>query len=181
MLEDSASSLVLLYFAAFLVWKKIPRRRNSSPFAQRLYWQQYSDFHTECGTFKRRLRMSKSSFNKLLGMIRHKLEVNQKRAKSRGGAIIPELCLYCTLRYLAGGSYLDICDIAGISRSSFYRVIWKTMRVINQTGALRVLWPRESRQLNQAISDFTTISKDGAINNCVGAIDGYLLRIKVPT
>ena len=26
----------------------------------------------------------------------------------RGGVIIPEIALYCTLRYLAGGSYTDI-------------------------------------------------------------------------
>jgi hypothetical protein len=65
-----------------------------------------------------RLRMSKSSFDKLLGYVRDELVVSELKVKPRGGAIIPELCLHCTIRWPAGGSYLDICDISGISKSS---------------------------------------------------------------
>ena len=41
-------------------------------------------------------------------------------ASLRGGAIIPELCVYITLQYLAGGSYMDIFFFVGISQSSFF-------------------------------------------------------------
>ena len=182
LLEDGAAYILLLYYyAAFFGWQKIPRLRTPSIFSQRLYWQEYCAAHVERNTFGRRLRMSKPSFDKLLALVRGRLEVNELRARSRGGAIIPELCLYCTIRYLAGGSYLDICDIAGISQASFYRVVWKTMKVINSTGALRIKFPEGSSELNKAISDFSTISTDMAIVNCIGVIDGYLLRIKVPS
>lgn len=180
-LLDENAAVVLLYFAAYFAFIKVPLQRNRSIFSQRLCWQEYCDLHVERGTFKRRLRMSKESFDKLLTLIRHRLEVNESKANNRGGAIIPELCLYCTIRFLAGGSYLDICDVAGISKSSFYRVVWRTIRVINSTGALRIKFPQTSVEFNKAISDFTTISTDCAIVNCVGVIDGYLLRIKVPS
>jgi hypothetical protein len=62
----------------------------------------------------------------ILELIRENLLVNREMADLRGGPIIPELCLFCTVRWLAGGSYLDIIDITGISVASFYRIVWKT-------------------------------------------------------
>ena len=74
--------------------------------------------------------MSKQSFNLILSYVLDFLQVNEAQARRRGGSICPELCLYCTIRWLAGGYYLDIIDIAGISNSSFYRVVWKTIVTI---------------------------------------------------
>ena len=124
--------------------------------------------------------MQKDSFEKLLSYIRHDLIVNEVMAKPRGGAIIPELCLFCTLRWLAGGSYLDICDIVGISKASFYRVVWKTICAIVYAKALEIRFPTTSQELEEAVAGFASISKTEAIRNCVGVVDGYLLRIKVP-
>ena len=41
--------------------------------------------------------------------------INEEMASLCGGAIIPELCVYITLQYLAGGSYTDIFFLVGIS------------------------------------------------------------------
>ena len=71
-----------------------------------------------------------SSFDKLLSYIRESLEVDSNMAWLQGGEIIPEILLYCMLRYLAGGSYTDIFFFVGISSASFYCVIWKTMYAI---------------------------------------------------
>ena len=126
--------------------------------------------------------MSKQSFDKLLEMgIHDQLAVNELQANLRGGPIIPELCMYCTIRYLAGGSYLDICDVAGISKSSFYRIVWKTMKIINSTPSLDIIFPQTAAEVQTAMNGFTMISMGAAIINCVGVIDGYLLRIKVPS
>ena len=57
LLEDSAAYILLVYYATFFVWKKIPRQRNPSIFAQRLYWEEYCAAHVERNTFSRRLRM----------------------------------------------------------------------------------------------------------------------------
>ena len=179
--EENIASTVLLFAMAYRAWKSIPVQRNKSLYVQRLHWEEYSALHVQRGTFKRRLRMSKHSFDKLLEMIAFRLIVSERQASKRGGAIIPELCLYCTIRYLAGGSYLDICDVAGISTSSFYRIIWKTMKILNSTRDLRIHFPTTREEIAQAMSDFASISYDMAIINCVGVVDGYLMRIRVPT
>jgi hypothetical protein len=48
--------------------------------------------------------------------------------------IMPEIRLAITLRWLAGGSYLDICFAFGISRGTFYKdngVLWGTIGAID--------------------------------------------------
>jgi DDE superfamily endonuclease len=125
--------------------------------------------------------MSLESFNKLLGYIKDELLVEETKAKVRGGSITPELCLYCTIRWLARGSYLDISDVCGISKSSFYRVVWKTITASCKAPELRPKFPTKTdEEIQDAISGFASISTGGVINNCVGVVNGYLLRIKVP-
>ena len=67
--------------------------------------------------------MSYGSFEKLVVLLQESLAVQQDMAALHGGAILPELCVYVTLWYLAGGSYTDIFYLVGISQLSFYHVI----------------------------------------------------------
>ena len=85
--------------------------------------------------------MELDSFLLLLSYIRNFLEVDESKAASCGGKIIPELCLYCTLCYLAGASYLDIVVFAGISIPSFYRIVRKTTHAINSVDELEIKFP----------------------------------------
>jgi hypothetical protein len=112
------------------LWFLSLRHRNPSFEDQPLSWNNICEKDRRRGDFRRYLRMSEESFDKLLGYIRHDLEVNETMANLRGGTIIPEVCLFYTLRYLAGGSYLDITEIAGISGASFSRVLWNTCKAI---------------------------------------------------
>jgi hypothetical protein len=90
--------------------------------------------------------------------------------------------IVCTLRHLAGGSYLDITDVAGISQASFYRLVWKTvMASIVKCTALRIRFPQTPEEATTAIVGFSSISTDNAIHNCAGVVDGYLMRCRVPT
>jgi hypothetical protein len=82
--------------------------RSPSLFEQRLQWDFFCTRYGHRAEFKRHMRMTFASFNKLLSCLRPQLQVDNERANSRGGAILPELCLYICLRYLAGGSYSDI-------------------------------------------------------------------------
>lgn len=125
--------------------------------------------------------MPVKSFNKLLGLIRKDLEVDRSMASLRGGAIIPEICLYCTLRYLAGGSYSDIHFFVGISSASFYRVVQKTLRAINKCKELRFRLPKTKEELRVAAEGFESISSNGCIKNCVGVVDGYHLQTQSPS
>jgi hypothetical protein len=132
--------------------------RSPSVFDQRVNWDNFANSQREQSTnFRRHLRMSKDSFNKLLEFVRPRLAVDERMATLRGGAIIPELCLYCTIRWLAGGSYSDIFYFCGISKSSFYRLIWKTMFEISvcPDEYLKIRFPKtrqECRRISSLLS-----------------------------
>ena len=85
--------------------------------------------------------MSFGSFEKLVGLLQESLLVQQDMASLWGGAIIPELCVYVTLQYLAGGSYTNIFYLVGISQPLFYHLLWKTIKAINKCPELWITWP----------------------------------------
>ena len=62
---------------------------------------------------KRALRMDLESFDKLVSILSDTLKRDTKQGDRRGGAINPTLCLFATIRWLAGGSYLDIAALLG--------------------------------------------------------------------
>jgi hypothetical protein len=144
--------------------------RDPSVFDQRLNWEEYVRKHGNRQFFRRHLRMTVPSFNKLLSYIREDLEVDQEMASLRGGVIIPEICLYCTLRWLAGGSYLDIYHHTGISRPSFYRILWKTIKAIVRCTNLEIKFPKTTEQCEAEAKKFKLISTGEAIANCVSVV-----------
>lgn len=158
-----------------------PLSRNPTANRQKLLWEEYVLRFSNNPTFiKRHLRMSLDSFYKLLSYIREGLEVDNVKAKNRGGAIMPELCLFCTLRWLAGGSYLDIFVLTGVSIPSFYRVVYRTLRLIVACKELEICLPATEEECKVLANGFRGISFKEAITNCIGVIDGYLLRIYTP-
>jgi DDE superfamily endonuclease len=125
--------------------------------------------------------MTLQSFYKLLSYIKDGLIVDNNKANNRGGAIMPEICLFCTLRWLAGGSYLDIFTFTGVSVPSFYSIVYKTMKLIINCKELQINLPKNEVECQVAAEGFQSISCKGAIANCIGVVDGYLLRIYTPT
>lgn len=159
-----------------------PLCRSPSVNIQRLLWRRYIDANGNNDKFiKRQLRMSLDSFYKLLGYVKKDLLVNELQANRRGGAISPEICLFCTIRWLAGGSYLDIYSITGVSTASFYRVVYKTIYYLNKCKELEIYFPSTVAECDVLAAGFENISYKSAITNCIGAIDGYLLRIHTPS
>jgi DDE superfamily endonuclease len=160
----------------------IPKNRNPPLVTQRMLWDEYVlRFSTHPTFIRRHLRMRIKSFYKLLEYIREGLEVDVAKASSRGGAILPEICLFCTLRWLAGGSYLDIFALTGVSVASFYRVVYRCLRLIIACKELDLKLPRTEEECVEVANGFRSISFNEAIMNCIGAIDGYLLRINTPS
>jgi DDE superfamily endonuclease len=154
--------------------------RAPALFEQRMAWDKILDTHGDTQRFTRHLRMTKESFMRLLEYIKDDLLVDESQASRRGGVILPEICLYCTIRYLAGGIYSDICLFAGISQPSFYRVVWKTMKALCLCQELRIVFPQSEEECAEAAEAFTTLSTGDAITNCVSCCDGYLLVINTP-
>lgn len=94
---------------------------NPPIYQQRLCWSKFIEEKICPLIFTCHLRMSKGSFHKLLSYLQPELTLGGHSAKAwgRGGPIMPEMRLYATLCYLAGGSYTDIHFFCGISESSF--------------------------------------------------------------
>ena len=133
--------------------------------------------------FKHHLRMDKLSFLKLFDILHKDLCVNERMAKLRGGAVLPEVQIYCAICFLAGGSHLDIYEKVGISKPQFYCIIWNVFAAICESKNPiidNIHFPETEEQCQKLAHDFTNISYNQAICNCVGAIDGWLLTIPTP-
>jgi DDE superfamily endonuclease len=131
----------------------------------------------------RALRFPIESYRILCDILREPLTRNKEMAEKRGGYITPETCVYITLRWLAGGNYLDLMHVVGISHSAFYEMVGKTIEAIRTSTDPRldnIHFPKTPDQLDEAAQGFEAISFQGAIPNCVSVIDGYHVKIQVP-
>jgi DDE superfamily endonuclease len=156
-------------------------RRQPMLYNQRLQWEEFRRKYADRADFQRHLRLPYISFVKLLNRIRGKLEGNTGMANLRGGPIIPELKLYITVRFCAGGSYSDIMMMTGISTSSLYRCLWETIDAINSTPEFLIKFPQTVDECTIAARGFTRISRNDAIENCVAVVDGYHLQTHTPS
>jgi len=137
--------------------------------------------------FSSMFRMSRLGFNRLLDLVSPFLsETDVEMATiSSGSAITKATKLFVTLRYLAGGSHLDLCFAWGISKSAFFStdpcrgVIWPTIKAIDEsfTIGLPVHDPVELERLS---TEFAVYSH-GEMTGCVTAIDGWVARTRKPT
>ena len=125
--------------------------------------------------------MTFQSFQKLVGLLNKGQLVNQEMASLHGGAIISEPCVYITLQYLAGGSYMDIFFLIGISQSSFFHLLWKIIKALNNCAELQITWPNTKKCHVECACGFTSISTNHALHECVAVLDGYHLQTITPS
>jgi len=106
--------------------------------------------------------------------------VNEKMRALCRGAISPELRLYITIHWLARASYSDLQYLAGISKASVFRIIWDTIGAINQCNRLALQFPKNSMECAVLAQGFRNVCMPGAVDGCIGAFDGWLLKIHTP-
>ena len=85
--------------------------------------------------FKLRYRLDFDSFMELVSWIRSAISVsNEKQAKFAkwGQLVAPETKVAMALRYLAGGSPLDLKLIYDVSKSYVYHCLWLVVDAINE-------------------------------------------------
>lgn len=135
------------------------------------------------GLFKRMFRLDRVTFEKVLALLEtHMVKRDEQKAiNSSGSAISNKTKLAMTLRWLAGGSYLDICFAFDVSYASFYSrdgCLWGTIKALDD--CLPLSFPLDSpSDLNRIADEFGHFS-DGCMQGCVGAIDGLLIRTRAP-
>eukprot|EP00981_Chlorochromonas_danica_P014836 scaffold9059_cov170-Ochromonas_danica.AAC.2 len=78
--------------------------------------------HLSDAMFSTMFRMDRAAFASLLRLVSPFLpDIDEHMAIVSSGSYITKATkLYATLRYLAGGSYIDICFVWGISKTSFF-------------------------------------------------------------
>jgi hypothetical protein len=130
-------------------------------------------------SFKRRFRMSRSRFAALLFEIRHDLERNVQKAKNSSKyPVYPYLQLCIGLRYLAGGSYLDIADAYKVHESTVRPVVWRVIHAINK-NVHNVSFPYKNvEKLEEHAKTFFDVSNE--LLGTVAAGDGVALNIQCP-
>jgi hypothetical protein len=124
--------------------------------------------------------MDEEYFNRLLSLLRPRIAVDGVMSSRRTGVapISEEVALYCMLRYLAGGLYVDIRDVAQISAPSFYRCLNKGIAAILSCSELKIAIPTTATEIDQAADNFKAMSTEGGLDGCV---DGMLVKIITPS
>jgi hypothetical protein len=155
------------------------RSRNRNKQRNRMDWGKHVEAIGEA-TFKRAYRLTVASFDRLLAEISDELEASnvQKAINSSGSTILPATCLAMALRFLAGGSYVDICFTHGVAVPTFYEKLWITLEAINSVE--KIEFPIDNMQkLGDIARGFQ--NRSGCVfRSCVGAIDGLSIRTREP-
>jgi hypothetical protein len=119
--------------------------------------------------FRRLYRMARLVFNRLLTAL-ESFDYRNTRP-----SLVAKLSM--TLRYLAGGSYLDICVSHGVAVSSFIADCDELMRIIDK--AFRIHFdPSDAERNEKNSSAFRRGSSP--LFGCVGADDGLSIQINEP-
>jgi hypothetical protein len=136
--------------------------------------------------FSRMFRMSREGFENLLDLISPFMhDTDEELAiRAHGYSISKRTKLYTTLRWLSGGSYVDICFAWDVSSSAFYHsdyergILWPTIEAID--AAFEIGLPLDnSDELTKLADEFTHYS-GGELYGCVTAIDGWVARTRKP-
>jgi hypothetical protein len=136
--------------------------------------------------FTRMFRLNRVQFYDLLSKIRVRIEPSDqgklKATKRYGSFITGQTRLAVALRWLAGGSYLDISFAFGVSAENFFNdkgILWPTLEAID--SVLSISFPlNDEAQLDEIGKGFAKYSF-GRMQGCVMAIDGIVIRTRAPT
>ena len=138
----------------------------------------------DCNSFRRKYRMNRDSFYKLLDILEpHIAGTGKNRATPGGipnGPITKASRLSMAIRYCAGGDPMDIADHHGVSTDEVPRSVWKIVDAIHKAPQLNIEFPLTHEAQKDVADGFSEKSKLN-IDCCVGAIDIILIWIHKPS
>lgn len=161
--------------------KTAPLSVNHS-LVRRMVWKKRLQSLSEA-EFVARYKLSKATFQDLVEKLRPYVGVHTTdrfARSSSGSGVSTELCLSMTLRYLCGGHVLDIIDLHGVAKATFYHGLWITISAINVVLSLPGL-PLKNEEGLRKLSEGFHLKSKGTMRGCVGAIDGIAIQIIKPS
>ena len=142
----------------------MPRTRESPRLRTRLDWAEFRRLRVADNSFRRMFRMTEFQFDELADILRPRLAVDEVQARraTSAGQIPAELRLAGTLRFLAGGSYLDVFHLLGVGVSSYYECINQVVQAINTAAELQLQFPETPSECATLARGFEARSAYGA-------------------
>jgi hypothetical protein len=163
--------------------QKKKRRRRPRWVHKRLDWAEHlRKLHHE-QAFDRTYRMSFNAFCRLMDFLRDDLitmTASQRVGYHDTNAIQPELIAAIGIRWLAGGSYVDIRHVYGCSVASVFRFRDMFVNAVLSCKDLDIVFPDTDEQLKSTAVKFAEKSSDRIMIGCVGAIDGLFVKTRRP-
>jgi len=113
----------------------------------------------------------------------HQTNILHAHERTTGGFVSGEVKLALTLRLLAGGSYMDLALLFDVGFSTAYEIFHKVIkewilddRLVKING---VDYCEDDKRMEEVARGFAVASKN-VINGCIGAIDGWIVKIRKP-
>ena len=111
-------------------------------------------------------------------------KMNHAHVQSTGGFVSGEVKRALTLRLLAGGTYMDLTLLYEVGMTYAYEILHDIVcnwinddRLVNINGEDYL---NDNRRMARVANGFATGSK-GLIKGAIGALDGWLVKLKRPT
>lgn len=105
-------------------------------------------------------------------------------ARSTGGVIVGEVKIACTLRILGGGTYMDVALLFDTSFNHMHKIFkyvvtkWLTHKSFYNINGIDYCCDEE--KMKEVALQFAEGS-NGVISGCIGALDGWVVKIKKPS
>ena len=85
------------------------------------------------------------------------------------------------LRWMAGGSYLDIVDMHGISDVTLYASVRAFVLALINHPKYKIQFPtKDETELRKIEREWNQLDKTGKFAGCVGALDGLIVHVTKP-
>ncbi|GMF30438.1 unnamed protein product [Phytophthora fragariaefolia] len=157
----------------------LPRPRAPLTARAKLKWDRELNMLLAESQFEACYRVPTAAFVRVEAVLAPLL-LRSHHAWVRRGWIACDNALQLTLRYLAGGLMRNIRRIAGVSKATFYRIVWLVVDAINAAKELCLEFPRSPTARKAAASAFKTLSAQGVFSGCVGCLDGWICSTRAP-
>jgi len=186
MLSRRKLLLVMMLLLTLHLQSPEKRTREAARTRTRMHHQEFVALMTST-EFARYYRISKPRFEQVVRDITPRpRELRKKRAAAtRGGHgktfIEYDLRLSIALRYLAGGSYLDLMYLHGVGKSSVFHLLWDTLERVDAALPEFTLEDdihdlERCKELSAAFAAKT----DGHIVGAIAAWDGIAVKVERP-
>lgn len=183
-----AAAVVTAAFIATKLVRRREKRRRRYRRRRRRHRRKAEDLLQESvddGLFEREFRMSHASFRKLVELLKDDLSPKNIK-RTRCDYIDPTSKVMMSLRWFAGGQYIDQCRIHGISKSAFFKCVNQVVKAIGKNPEIGVpKWPETVEECDEYASEWAALSGPsgvrGLFTTVIGMLDGILISTRSPS